>query len=634
MDTQNIKLLMTHYLRSIQMKIALWTGLCLLLAAAVLIAYAAVAIRNTAIDAAEEQGVAVAKSEAAAIKAEIEVALDAARTLAQALAAIKHDDLDLNRAQVNAMLQHVLDGNPQFVGTGNGWEPNAFDGMDAAYVGQEGHDQTGRFIPYWSRDAAGQIRVEPLVDYDIADWYVLPKETKQEAIIEPYLYPVQGKEVLMTTLVAPIVADGQFYGIVGVDLKLDFLQELADKVDVYGGTGELILVSHGGALAGVTGRPELVGQHFQAYGDKNWEEDLTRVQAGQEFFEFDEGYLSTFVPIKVGRTTTPWSVGLNIPYEQVTAEATSLMWRLIGFGALLAGVALALLWVAAGQIAKPVKEITAAARAVADGDLTVEAAVQSNDEIGLLASAFNQMTARLRQMIEVEQQAKEALQHTVVEYVAFADKVGAGDLNDQLVLNGTEADPLFRLGSNINSMVDNLRRRMAAEQEARTYLEQTVDNYLSFVERVAAGDLSARLSLNGNNDALTILGRNLNNMVERLGEMTGQIREAAGNLSSAAAEILAATRQQAAGANEQSAAIAQTSTTIDEVKTIVEQAFAKAQTVAEQAQRTRQVSEGGQQAVINTVEGMNQIKEKVEGIAENILALSEQTQQIGEIIAT
>ncbi len=171
-------------------------------------------------------------------------------------------------------------------------------------------------------------------------------------------------------------------------------------------------------------------------------------------------------------------------------------------------------------------------------------------------------------------------------------------------------------------------------QEARQYQEQTVANYLAFVEHVAAGDLTARLSLNGNDDPLTVLGHNLNGMVESLGEMASQISEATANIAAAAAEIMSATAQQATAASEQSAAISQTTTTIDEVKTIVEQSFTKAQAVAQQAQRTRDISRAGQQAVTDTIESMSQIKEKVEGIAENILALSEQTQQIGEIIAT
>ncbi|MBN1993619.1 MAG: GAF domain-containing protein [Anaerolineae bacterium] len=179
-------------------------------------------------------------------------------------------------------------------------------------------------------------------------------------------------------------------------------------------------------------------------------------------------------------------------------------------------------------------------------------------------------------------------------------------------------------------------RLFAQMQEARQYLEHTVDDYLAFVELVAEGDLSTRLSLNGHEegDALLTLGQNLNNMVERLEVMTRQIREATANITRAAAEILSSTTQQASAANEQSSAISQTSTTIDEVKTIVEQAFTKARAVAEQAQRTRDVSQTGQQAITETVGSMNQIKEKVEGIAENILALSEQTQQIGEITAT
>lgn len=179
-------------------------------------------------------------------------------------------------------------------------------------------------------------------------------------------------------------------------------------------------------------------------------------------------------------------------------------------------------------------------------------------------------------------------------------------------------------------------RLFSEMQQDRHHLSQTVAEYLLFIERVAQGDLTVRLAINGRNDddALATLGVNLNDMVERLGEMTAQIQEATVHIATAATEIMGATSKQASGASEQSAAITQTSTTIDQVKTIVEQTYAKAQAVSEQAQRTRDVSEAGRQATAETVEGMAQIKEKVEGIAENILALSEQTQQIGEITAT
>lgn len=170
--------------------------------------------------------------------------------------------------------------------------------------------------------------------------------------------------------------------------------------------------------------------------------------------------------------------------------------------------------------------------------------------------------------------------------------------------------------------------------QSKQAIETAVDEYNHFIERVASGDLAARLSISNSHDALSTLGHNLNGMVESLTRITNQIRDASANISIGAAEILAATSQQASSATENSAAIAQTSTTIDEVRAIAEQAFQKAQQVAEQSQYTRQVSQVGQEAVSKTIGSMDQIKELVDGIAENILLLSEQTQQIGEITAT
>jgi methyl-accepting chemotaxis protein len=111
-------------------------------------------------------------------------------------------------------------------------------------------------------------------------------------------------------------------------------------------------------------------------------------------------------------------------------------------------------------------------------------------------------------------------------------------------------------------------------------------------------------------------------------------REAVRELGTAAAEILTATSQQATGANEQAAAISQTTTTVDEVKVISEQAIQRAQETVDASQRTVQTSRAGQTAVVETYDIMTLIKTRVESIAENILALSAQTQQIGEIITS
>jgi len=116
--------------------------------------------------------------------------------------------------------------------------------------------------------------------------------------------------------------------------------------------------------------------------------------------------------------------------------------------------------------------------------------------------------------------------------------------------------------------------------------------------------------------------------------ITAPLRDTAGTLASACSEILAATTQQAAGASEAATAIQETSTTVDEVKQTAQVAAQKARAVTEGVQRTAQVSLDGQRAVEESVSGMQATKQRMETIAERVLALSEQGQAIGDIIAT
>ncbi len=192
----------------------------------------------------------------------------------------------------------------------------------------------------------------------------------------------------------------------------------------------------------------------------------------------------------------------------------------------------------------------------------------------------------------------------------------------------------------------DVERRAEEEGEQHRRLQTTIERYVEYMTQVAQGNLSARLSLEAPADSglggdgeespesLVVLGQQMNETTASLQNMIRRIREAANDLSAATAEILAATSQQVSGASEQSAAIAETTTTVDELKTIADQSVARAQEVAGASQRTVEVSRSGREAVQETVGGMAHIRARVEGIAENILTLSEQTQQIGEIIAT
>ena len=572
--------------RSIKVKIVLWVGICMLLTCGLIVAYAAVTQRKIALETAEKGILADGQSIANFMKAKLEVPLDVARTLAQAFGSVganeKEGGKSLTREQVNGMLKRVTENNPDFVGTYTLWEPDAFDGLDAQFKDKFPSDKTGRFIPYWSRGASGEIKVEPLKDYQVAgkgDYYQVPKKRQRECIIDPYSYEVQGKKVLMTSLVVPIMVNGVFRGIAGADIGIKDLNEYLRKHNPYPGEATVSLITYDGLIAASDGYDKDVGGHMRKiHGD--WQEELVTVQSGKTIFELDEGRMTAFVPVFFGFTKTPWSLNINLPVDLITREASRLMWRMIIIGAVLTALALLLLWFAAARIGRPIGVLTEAAEKISAGDLDVTARVNAKDETGMLADSFNRMVQNLRDMTrEVEHRAE-------------------------------------------------------VDRDTKQYLESTVKDYVKFVEAVGRGDLTTEVTPPDKEDELNALGNHLNQMTRNLKEMAVQVSQGVQNMTSATSEILAATQEQAATASEQAASVSQTSSTVDQARQTARQSSERSRQVAEMAKESMSEAALGLRAVGETSAGVNSIKEQVASIAENILALSEQTQQIGEIIET
>ncbi len=372
---------------------------------------------NEAVRLTREQAAATAASISQQIRAELETALDAANTLAQSFSVVTAADpsrrASIPRSTADRMLATVLDRNPSFVGVYTCWEPNAFDGRDSQFAGKPGHDRTGRYIPYWCRNANGGVAVEPLVDYEKLDYYVLPRTTQRECVIEPLVYPVQGVDTLMTSLVVPIVEAGRFRGIAGVDMRLSEFQKKAEEMaaKLFGGNAEVRIYSNGGLAAGDSAKPDLVGKSIKERGG-DWEQLLSVIQKGGTHSAIAKGTLTAVAPIQIGETSTPWSVVVTAPEKVVLAEAhaaaarsrAATVWMLI-IGIVCAGIAVGLLWGVARRIGAPILELTRASEAIAAGDTDVTVStVQMDNEIGQLSRSFTRMIEGVRAAADAAQQ--------------------------------------------------------------------------------------------------------------------------------------------------------------------------------------------------------------------------------------
>lgn len=272
---------------------------------------------------------------------------------------------------------------------------------------------------------------------------------------------------------------------------------------------------------------------------------------------------------------------------------------------------------------------------------TFYAAVNQQTTYAILVTVAAAVISITAMIIFATQTLNRPLQHLV----EVAKAIASGDLSRRLSLK--REDEIGELADSFNTMADSLQKRIMAEQhaqeesmrlqqaetEVRTTLEQTVADYLQFVQEVANGNLNQRVT-SRQDGVLGQLGDGLNGMVESLRMITSQVQEASSNISSASAEIMAATTQQASGATEQSSAITEATTTVEEVKNIAAQVAQQAEQVAKESQGMLNVAHQGAHVVEDTVNSMGVIRQQVESIAQTILGLAEQTQAIGAITKT
>ncbi|MEI6308613.1 MAG: methyl-accepting chemotaxis protein [bacterium] len=152
--------------------------------------------------------------------------------------------------------------------------------------------------------------------------------------------------------------------------------------------------------------------------------------------------------------------------------------------------------------------------------------------------------------------------------------------------------------------------------------------------RVTEGDLTVESISSRRSDEIGTLARTFKGMVEALRSQVQAIHAGVNSLASTSAEIQATVSQLAASATQSAAAVSETTATVEEVRQTAKLASQKARQVSESTQEVAQVSQRGEQSVNQAAEAMNRIREQMNSIAASILRLSEQSQAIGEIIAT
>ncbi|MCU6707338.1 EAL domain-containing protein [Paenibacillus sp. J5C_2022] len=302
-----------------------------------------------------------------------------------------------NRDYVVSLMEDLLQNRPELLGIYTLWEPDAFDGNDALFVnGNDYHDATGRFIPYVVR-SQGQILTLPIHSYNSeteGSFYHTPKSSKQFALIEPYWYSVNGAEILMTSLVFPLLdKDGSFLGIVGADFELNFVQREIEKIHPLEGYATIITEQHN-YLAHGQDRSRLLQPYDNPVSSKS-ESQWLNDQMTAMFLDTSGDMAPTYrlyYPIEIENAL--WHLEIVIPKSKILKPFRQALRDslLISFLALAAVIAI-MIFLIRRIVVHNIRRVIAISSAMADGDLRQRLDIRSGDEFETMAGHFNRMVS-------------------------------------------------------------------------------------------------------------------------------------------------------------------------------------------------------------------------------------------------
>jgi len=334
---------------------------------------------------------------------------------------------DNRRDFYSKLLKHILTENKDMLSAWSILAPATIDNRDSLYINRLGSTILGNFRYIYYRDN-GDIKLSEYIEQNPSEVlsgtiFNLVKRRGKETVIDPYYYSYTGAaqdDILQTNMVAPVVKDGEFIGVVGVDVSLASLQFIIDGYQPLDGSYAFLFTQSGKIVT----FPERVniGRDIFSIGLVDEKAGLFReaVEDGRPFsFDTkfkDENYYVSVAVVQIGDSGTPWFLGVAFPRKSILAAASH-TYRI----ALLAGViglliVAFIIWLLADNISRPIQKLTHAIKMISAGkvDKTLKLDISTGDEMQEMANALN---------IYID---------GYISKSEFARKIGEGNLEAQL----------------------------------------------------------------------------------------------------------------------------------------------------------------------------------------------------------
>ncbi|WP_429105388.1 methyl-accepting chemotaxis protein [Aeromonas allosaccharophila] len=419
---------------------------------------------------------------------------------AQIEAGMGKPELRLSRPQVESLLGSSLQQASGISSIYAQFEPDGYDGEDGNWLGGASHSVAGKgsMEIYFTKDQGGAVAQQPvdaaaseakfdtsLNEFGIrnSEWYLCGRDTRQPCLMEPYLYEISpGNKMLMTSLTVPILHDGKFVGLAGVDMNLPIFQQLAETLgkSLYDNKADVTIVSKMGLIVGSNRYADKLGRPLKEVG-------LT-LPTGQAVSSDSDFILQQ--PIRIEAANTQWWLMIKVPKALALDKARTISSEL---GALLVdaqqqqivamgGITLLVLGLLVWFIQTITAPLSLISRHVGhlssnEGDLTQQMEIDTHQELIDLGAQLNAFLGKLRGMVQMSKGIGQQVYQQAREMKHTADTM-RNSLDEQNLELESVVSAMHEMSTTAVS-VAGYAEQAAQESEAATHHINTAQQTLS-----------------------------------------------------------------------------------------------------------------------------------------------------------